>query len=158
MSIQNLVSATLAADKQQNILAKLADIRDNLDFLVTLDADQRRTLFKAKNGFRPFIEKAYSLCEAHPEIIPGFLSLDELGKDVALIESLRPIQSMVHELAKALDDTMIAANSDALRLCLDVYASVKLHRDKVPGLSTTQQELALFFQRTPRKSASTGPA
>lgn len=157
MSIQNLVSATLAEDKKQNILDKLAEIRADLDFLVSLDADQRKTLFKASNGFRPFIEKAYSLSVAHPEIIPGFLSLEELGKDMALIESLRPIQSMVHELAKALDDTMIAANSDALRLCLDVYASAKLHRDKVPGISTTQQELSLFFQRTPRKNTAPAP-
>lgn len=155
MSIQNLVSATLAAETKAEILAKLAEIRAKLDFLVTLEPDQMKGLFKASNGYTPFIEKAYSISKAHPEILPGFLSVEELGKDVALIESLRPIQSMVNELAKGIQDTMVAANSDALGQCLEIYTAVKQYSDKVPGLTSSQEELSVFFQRSPRKTTST---
>lgn len=154
MSIQNLVSATLAAETKNDILAKLSEIRAQLDFLVTLDPDQIKGLFKASNGYLPFIEKAYSISKAHPEILPGFLSVEELGKDVALIESLRPIQAMINELAKGIQDTMIAANSDALGQCLEIYTAVKQYSDKVPGLTSSQEELAVFFQRTSRKTAA----
>ncbi len=118
------------------------------------DVGQMKSLFKASNGYTPFIEKAYSISVAHPEILPGFLSAEELGKDVALIEALRPIQSMVNELAKALQDTMVAANSDALGQCLEIYTAVKQYSDKVPGLASSQEELSVFFQRSPRKTAA----
>jgi len=120
---------------------------------VTLDPDQAKSLFRAGNGLMPFVEKTCAVAKAHPEVVPGFLSLEELAKDVALVESLRPILSQVNELAKAIQDTMVAAGSDSLAQCLEVYAAVKRYSDKVPGLSVAQEELGVFFQRPARKAA-----
>jgi hypothetical protein len=36
---------------------------------------------------------------------------------------------------------------------LEVYAAVKQHRDKVPGLAVVYDELSSFFQRTRKKTA-----
>lgn len=47
-----------------------------------------------------------------------------------------------------------AINSDALVAGLEVYAIVKQNRDKVPGLNVTADEMAEFFQKPARKSAS----
>jgi len=75
------------------ILQKLTDIRSKLDFLITLDTAQVRSLFKAANGYAPFIEKAYAVSTAHPDILPAVLNVGEFQKDFALIQALTPIRS-----------------------------------------------------------------
>jgi hypothetical protein len=152
MSTQNLISATLAEETKNEILQKLADVRAKLDFLIALDPDQARGLFKASNGFAPFIEKAHALALAHPGILPQVFDTAEFHKDYTLIQALTPIQNRVRELADSLHDTLVAANSDAMIQALEVYAAIKQHHDKVPGLAVANDELGVFFQRTRRKA------
>ena len=158
MSTQNLISATLADDTKNDILQKLSDIRSKLDFLITLDTAQIRSLFKAANGYAPFIEKAYAISTSHPDILPAVLNLGEFQKDYALIQALTPIQIQVNELAESLRDTLLAANSDALSQSLEIYAAVKQHGDKVPGLAVVNEQLAAFFHHTKRKPATPAAA
>jgi hypothetical protein len=155
MTTQNLVSATLADATKIDILQKLKDIRTQLDFLITLDAAQVRSLFKAANGYAPFIEKAYAVSTAHPDILPAVLNVGEFQKDFALIQALTPIQAQVNELAEGLRNTLLAANSDAMAQSLEIYAAVKQHADKVPGLTVASNELSVFFQK--RKSVAPAP-
>jgi hypothetical protein len=157
MTTQNLISATLADDTKNDILQKLTDIRSKLDFLITLDTAQVRSLFKAANGYAPFIEKAYAVSTAHPDILPAVLNVGEFQKDFALIQALTPIQIQVNELAESLRDTLLAANSDALAQSLEIYAAVKQHADKVPGLAVANSDLSVFFQHTKRKTATPTP-
>jgi hypothetical protein len=156
MTTQNLISATLADDTKNDILQKLTDIRSKLDFLITLDTAQVRSLFKAANGYAPFIEKAYAVSTAHPDILPAVLNVGEFQK-AALIQALTPIQIQVNELAESLRDTLLAANSDALAQSLEIYAAVKQHADKVPGLAVASNDLSVFFQHTKRKTATPTP-
>jgi hypothetical protein len=151
MTMQNLISATLADETKTDILQKLSDIRSKLDFLITLDANQVRALFKAANGYAPFIEKAYAVSTAHPDILPKVLNMDEFKKDYGIIQSLTPIQTQVNELAESLRNTLLAANSDALSQALEVYAAVKQHGNKVPGLAVANDELGVFFQHSKKK-------
>jgi len=154
MTTQNLISATLAEETKTEILQKLTDIRSKLDFLITLDANQVRALFKAANGYAPFIEKAYAVSLAHPDILPKVLNVDEFKKDYGLIQALTPIQTQVNELAESLRNTLLAANSDALSQALEVYAAVKQHGNKVPGLAVANDELGVFFQHSKKKAAT----
>ncbi len=151
MSIQNVISATLSEADKNDILNKLASIRGQLNFLITLDAAQIKGLFKAGNGYSAFINKANSAAASHPDILPRVFSVEEFVKDCALIEALTPIQNQMNELAKGVQDTLTAAHSDALVQALEVYAAVKQHQDKVPGLATTCEELSVFFQHSSRK-------
>jgi len=74
--------------------------------------------------------------------------VDEFKKDYGLIQVLTPIQTQVNELAEGLRDTLLAANSDALAQSLEIYAAVKQHADKVPGLAVANDELGTFFQHS----------
>ena len=151
MSAQNLVSATLGDETRQDVLRKLTEIRSSLDFLITLDPEQARSLFKAGNGYAPFIEQAATVAREHPEILPSVFRNEEFDKDVALIAALLPIQVKVNDLADGIRDTLTAANSDALAQALEIYSAVKQHKDKVVGLETASESLGLFFQRVRRK-------
>ena len=59
MPSQNLVSASLTAETVTEILQAFAVIKTKLDFLLALQPNEIRSLFKAANGFAPFIEKAH---------------------------------------------------------------------------------------------------
>ena len=152
MSTQNVISATLCEDSKADILQKLSDIKSQLNFLITLDAEQTKGLFKAGNGYAPFIEKAHAASKAHPDILPRVFNNEEFDKDFSLIEALTPIAAKVNDLAKSQQDTLVAANSDAMTESLEVYAAIKQHKDKVAGLEATYEELSVFFQRSKRKT------
>ena len=64
------------------------------------------------------------------------------------------IANAIHELADAVNNTIIAVNSDALAAALEVYASCKQHCNKVPGLNVLVDEMGEFF----KKSKNRGPA
>ena len=111
-----------------------------------------RTRMALADGAAERFEKAHAASKSHPDILPRVFNNDEFDKDHALIEALIPIQAQINELAKSLQDTLVAANSDAMTQALEVYAAVKQHKDKVPGLAATYEELSVFFQRSKRKT------
>ena len=151
MTSQNLISASLSADTQTEVQEALATVKAKLDFLLTLQPDEVRGLFKAGNGFAPFLEKAHSAVTDHPEILPKVFDIAEFQKDYQLSKDLTPIANQINELADSVQNTLTAVNSDALTSALDVYAAVKQNRDKVPGLNVVAEEMAVFFQKTPKK-------
>jgi len=151
---QNLISATLpaedAADVQQNLLAAKA----KLSFLLSLQTEDVATLFKVGNAYLPFIEKAYNVMVAHPEIIPPVFDKDEFTRDYNLLITLRPIFTQINELAESIQKTFTAVGSDSLLGALEVYSAVKQNKDKVPGLASTADEMAVFFKKSKAKTSA----
>ncbi len=152
MPYQHLVSVVLPLEKKIEILQKLAEIKDDLEFLLSLQPDEVKSIFKVANGYAPFIEKAYKTVNDHPEIIPAISSKDEFFKDYQLSQDLTLIANQVQELNEGLEKTLTAINSDTLNGALEVYAAIKQHRDKVPGLNVVAQDLAEFFKKTIKKN------
>ena len=154
MSQQNLVSASIAADVKSDILAKLASIHSSLDFLVTLQTEEIKSLFKSGNAYAPFIELAYNTVSTHPGIMSGVFDAEEFKRDYILSKDLAQIATAIDQLADGVNNTLLAANSDALTAALEVYSAVKQQQDKVPGLNVLSAEMGVFFKRTRKIVAS----
>ena len=153
MAKQNLISAELAAETKTEILQHLAEIKSKMNFLLTLcQPDEVKGLFKANNGYAPFIEKAHNSVSDHPEIMPTVFDTTEFKKDFTLIKDLTPIANQINELADSIQYTMMAAGSDAMSGAPEIYAAIKQNRDKVPGLNVAAEEMAVFFQRPGKKA------
>ena len=114
MSSQNLVSATLTPETKAEVLQRLSEIKTKLDFLLTLQPDEVRSLVKAGNGFAPFNEKGYNSINDHPDIMPNVFDTNEFKRDFTLSKDLTPIANQINELANSLQNTLMAAGSDAL--------------------------------------------
>ena len=155
MPAQNLVSASITSEVKANILQKLEEIRGEMDFLLTLQADEVRALYKASNTYFPFIEKAYNAVIDHPAIMPGVFDTEEFKRDYELSKDLTLIGNQVNELAEGIENTLMAVNSDAMSGALEVYSAVKQNRDKVPGLNVVADEMAVFFKRPRKKNTQT---
>lgn len=148
---QNLISATLSATDAAEVTQNLNAAKAKMPFLSAMQATDVSALFKVGNVFLPFIDQVYQVVTTHPEILPPVFDKEEFLRDYALFNTLRPILNQANELAEALQKTYTALGSDALMAALEVYAAVKLHKDKVPGLKVVNDDMALFFKRTKTK-------
>ena len=149
---QNLISASLSAEDAATVQQSLADAKQRLSFLLSLQNDDMISLFKVGNAYLPFIEKAYQTMQAHPEIIPPVFNQDEFASDYQLLNALRPIFNQINELAESIQKTFTAVGSDAMVASLEIYSAVKQNKDKVPGLASTANEMAVFFKKSKAKS------
>lgn len=149
---QNLISATLLAEDAADVQQNLSAAKAKLSFLLSLQTEDVITLFKVGNAYLPFIDKAYQTMVAHPEIIPPVFSKDEFLRDYNLLNTLRPIFTQIDELAESIRKTFMAVGSDALVAALEIYSAVKQNKDKVPGLASTADEMAVFFKKSKAKA------
>jgi hypothetical protein len=155
MASQNLVSAALSPETKSEISARIAEIKSRLTFLVSLKGPEIMSLVKVGNGFAPFLDKAYGVASAHPEILPGVFNVNEFKKDYQLSRDLASIFDQVNELAESLNNTLTAVNSDAMVAALDVYSAVRQNADRVPGLTVAHAEMREFFKKTKPKTTIT---
>jgi len=152
---QNLISASLPEADAAEVSLDLSNAKSKLKFLLSLQTEDVVTLFKVGNAYLPFLDKVYQVVDEHPEILPAVFDVVEFKKDYQLFKTLIPIQTQINELAEGLQKTSYAVGSDALVAALEVYAAVKQHKDKVPGLNATADELAVFFKKSKAKSTDT---
>jgi hypothetical protein len=149
---QNLISASLPAEDAADVQQNLAAAKSKLSFLLSLQTEDVVTLFKVGNAYLPFIDKAYQVMVAHPEILPPVFDQDEYIRDYNLLSTLRPIFTQIDELAESIRKTFTAVGSDALVASLEIYSAVKQNKDKVPGLASTADEMAVFFKKSKAKA------
>ena len=126
---QNLISATLTAADAEEVIQSLTMVKGKLKFLLSLQNDDVILIFKLGNAYFPFIEKAYQVVVAHPEILPAVFDKDEFLRDYALLNALRPIFNQMNELTESVRKTFMAVGSDSLVASLEVYSQVKQNKD-----------------------------
>lgn len=145
---QNLISATLSAADAAQVQEDLASIKSKLSFLLSIAPSDVQGLVKVGNTFIPFLDLANQTVLNHPEILPSIFDKEEFLRDYALFNSLRSIYNQINELAESIQKTYIAVGSDAMNASLEVYASVKQNKDKVPGLEFTSSQMAEYFKKS----------
>jgi hypothetical protein len=148
---QNLISATLSAADAAEVKQNLSAVAAKLTFLSTLQTADVNSLFKVGNAYLPFIDQIHEVVVTHPEILPAIFDKDEFLHDYELFSSIRPILNQLNELTEGLQKSYTAAGSDTLVAALEVYSAVKQNKDKVPGLSVVNDNLAIFFKKAKAK-------
>jgi hypothetical protein len=154
MATQNLVSASIAPETKADILAKLADIRAKLNFLMSLKPSDIQSMVKVGSNYAPFLDQAHAALEAYPDIVAKMFNREEFRKDYQLGKDLTAIVDQMKQLTESLENTLTAVNSDAMVAALQVYTAVKHNADEVPGLGRVAEEMGSFFKKPNRKSAA----
>jgi len=144
---QNLISATLPAADAAEVQLKLNEIKEKLGFLLSLQSSDIQGIIKLGNAYTPFINLINQTVAQHPEILPAVFNKEEFARDYELLNTLHLLLNQINELAEGLQKTVYAIGSDVLVASLDVYSSVKQHKNKVPGLKATSDELGVFFKK-----------
>jgi hypothetical protein len=134
-------------------MAAIATIKTKLPFLIDLTADERKALPKMGDKSRAFVSKAMEVAAQNPDFLPRSFDLEEMRKDVQLFEAMYPIVMALTQLQELVDDTCVAAGSEAYAAALQVYNYAKAS-GQGGGLDAVVSEMGQRFARKPRKAKS----
>ncbi len=154
---KNIVSAELNATDAQALVTAVDGIKKKLPFLIDLSPEDRRALPKMGDKSRAFVAKALEVASQNPDILPRNFSPEEFRKDVVLLDQLTPLALSLGQLAELVEDTVIAAGSDAYMAALVVYHSAKL-AGQGAGMDAQLDNLGQRFARKLKNAASAAPA
>jgi hypothetical protein len=159
MPDDNKISAVVSAEAKQQILTKIDEIFQLLPFLVNLTPDDKRGMATIGTE-RLGMDVAYSAqMFAHPELVPSYVDMAELGKDRALFLVLAELSGRVKELLESLTDTSHVTGSDLYMAYMTFYANVQqAERRNVPGATAILQDLQRFIPRGRRRQPESPPA
>jgi hypothetical protein len=146
MGYQN-ISATVSDEDVAAIKAAVATIQAKLPFLITLTADERKSLYKTGPNSLSFVENALQAAQGNPDIFPKSFDATEFGSDVDLFANMTTINTLVAQLASSIDDTRMATGSEAMTEATQVYNYVKTAASTTPGLKPLADQLGQRFQK-----------
>ena len=149
----NRIDATLTDEQRDQAKAALAALAEALPFLIDLNPDERADSPKFGEKKRSFVGQALTVAAEHPEIFPESFSLAEFRADVQLVEALYPLRHSIEALFGKIDDTYLAAGSEAYAAALLAYQYAKLHNVTTSGLEDSLDDLGRRFARKTRKHA-----
>ena len=148
----NQISQELTATELSSALSIIQNAIDVLTpHMATLTAEERKEIAKMSDKTVAFVTKTVNYCNTNPEFTPSYLSLDELKKDLNLVNVLKQLLDKATQLCQALEDTTMLAGSEAYLAALMYYNSVKgAAKQGVMSAEPIYNDLAERFPSTNR--------
>ena len=95
----------------------------------------------------PFVAKCLQYAQKEAKIVPPFVDIVELNKDLTLFINLQNLSREINRIADMLNDTRIAAGTDAYVAALSIYNSAKqAAKMNVPGTQAIVDDLKKTFE------------
>jgi hypothetical protein len=156
----NRISVDISTEDLQAIQAAVQVLQERLmPKLVMLGAEVRRELPKMGDKTVAFVRKAAEYARADAGLRPAYLDLEELNRDLKAVDDLTALQRPLDQISAALDDSVLAAGSDAYAAALTYYHAIKgAARAGVPGAEAVLSDLGQRFPGRARGRAGTGEA
>ena len=126
-----------------------------MPYVISLTTTQRMELPKMGSKTLSFVETASQLAKQNPNLCPAFLDLAAFDIDLADAVGLRVLHNSTSQLLESMDDTALAAGSEAYQQALIFYNSVKYAASQnVPGANPVYEALKYRFSRGSSKAES----
>ena len=155
MSTENAISVEIPDKTIQDVLKLINDAEKLLNpFLVSLTAEQRKSIPKMADGSEPFVMKVLDYCKSDPAYCPPFLDVVELEKDFKVVSQLSPLFRAISSLYDGVRDTKMLAGSESYVNSLTYYNTVKLAAKKNYGnAETIYDDLRVRFEANGRRKS-----
>ncbi len=150
MALENMVSVHITDEEMTEIEKAVSALQTVLlPKLITLTVDQRKSLVKMGDGRLPFVNKTLKYVISDPDFAPRYLVIRELQKDIELINTLLPVMNSIKKINTALDDTIMAAGSEAYVASLSYYNGIKQAvKDNIQSAKTIFADLKQLFEKS----------
>lgn len=144
--MSNYVSAVLTAANITTIQGQIKSLQTGMPFLIKFTNEQKKAVALMDDSRVRFVEKALQYGKTEPKIVPPYTDMAELGKDLDLFKAMRDIVADINRLTEMINDTRMAAGTDAYTAALSIYNSAK-HAAKmgVPGTEAIVGDLRKLF-------------
>ena len=152
MALDNLISVEISLADKTEIFASLQDVATKLQGkMVNLTPLERKKYGKIGNETANWIQKVRDYMTQRPDLIPVWIDLTELDKDLKAHEDLIEIINRVLDLLEQLEDTSKLISADVYHASLAFYNNVKeASRRKTTGTTTIYQDLQQQFPGRPK--------
>ncbi|AEF83285.1 conserved hypothetical protein [Leadbettera azotonutricia ZAS-9] len=125
-------------------------------YLLALTPGERHGLPKMGQKTLSFVEKAHEYAKQNLNFVPPYLDMNEYDKDFADAHGLWGLANSIRQLEEGLDDTIMAAGSEAYKASLTIYRSAKdAAQQDIPGAKAIYEELTTRFPQNRRKKKPT---
>jgi hypothetical protein len=152
------IDATLSAADLQAVKDAFAMVLNKLPFLISLTADDRKSIVKTGSDSLTFVNKAFTAAQANPTIFPASFSTAAFGRDCDLFASLTELNTLANQVAEQIDDTRMAVGGEAMGQAMQTYEYVKTGAKTNPGLKTIADELGERFKKSGGSTPPPKPA
>lgn len=125
MDYTNLISTKIPDNDLQEIIDAINFINEKLPDFVTLNRDELAALPKMGDHTIEFVLENLRYAEENPDLVPENVDIDEIKKDVELIEAIYKILNPLDELKKKLEHTALLAGSEAYLPSIAIYNALK---------------------------------
>jgi len=149
--IPNRVSAVLSDEEVNQCLEQVDQLERTLPFLIALDEGEHSGLPKLGSSGVGFVNQAQSLVKQRSEFMPSSFSVEEMGKDVDLLNKLVSLMSRLEPFMKKLRDTKLVVGSEAYKAALTVYRCGQ--ENGAADLKPTLDEMGRLFQRAKKEKS-----
>ena len=153
MARQNQISAALSDTDKQTILANMDAIKLLLPFLINLNEKDRKRLRKMGKNSMEYVLDCVTGAKAFPQLLAGDFDAKEFVADAALTFTLFDLQVKVDALSEALNDTIMAAGSDAMVAADEVYDAMKKGSNRDANVKALVDKMAKRFAGQGKKKA-----
>ena len=144
--MKNQISVEMSNDRMQRIWDKVKGIQDELSFLIDMTPEERRSRSVMNSARKPFVEKAIAYGEKDPRIVPNYVDIEEMKKNMRLYEQFVELGNEFKRIGEGLSDTAAALGENLWTGGLSIYDSSKTaSRNGVPGIDTILNDLKAFF-------------
>ena len=146
---ENEVSAVMEHEITEKVVKMLDEIISLIPVLVSLSVKQRMKCHKMGDRSVAFVRNAYSEAKENPDLLPSFIDIAEMKKDIDYDTELAYIESKVKELADLLSDTRLKAGSEAMNAAVSIYNFIKqASNNNVAGARSAYETLKPRFEVT----------
>lgn len=154
MALDNYLSFELLVADKTDIMTAIQTIVAKLQGkVVNLTPQERKKYGKIGNETANWIKKVRDYMTQRPDLIPVWIDMAELDKDLKAHEDLIEILDRLIDLVEQVEDTSKLISADIWHASLAFYNNVKeASRRKTPGTTTIYQDLQQQFPGRPKSA------
>ena len=124
----------------------IADFWNLLDMDTNMTGRERQRLFGAKSRNYGFINKAYAIAQENPNFRPGNFWLEDMTKELEILEKARQLSLTVDQLKAVTSDFQLQTSNKLYHFALRIYGNLREQtRAGVAGAKALFDELLQFF-------------
>jgi hypothetical protein len=121
----NRVSATLTEQQLKEARSLFEKLNELFPFFVGLTKEERNNIPKISVSNRQFVADAITASQNNLELMPAFVNVEELKKDLTLYDQLDDVIILAQKLMSKLLDTQMLAGSEAYTSALVAYRVIQ---------------------------------
>jgi len=152
--MENRVTNPMSVEKYQKIRKLIDELYKEMDgVVVPLSEEDKKEMQRLGAKTMEFVRNTVKHAKLTPELVPSFIDVKEMEKDLLTTEQMRDISLSLEKLSNLVGDTYVLAGSELYDNSLIFYHSVKGGvRANIPGAEEAYEDLSVRFPGRPSKA------